>query len=239
MSKKWQYIFTWAVVVAALVYIGYRLATYEEYNQLLLYIQSIGYQEYVYLLIALFLMPLQLYVEAHRWRTLLHGLTEISVHESFVHVLQGSVAGFITPYRVGDIPARLLLIGHTLDEWKDAIGGWKTWLKDGYKWLTIVLQTLLRYGVWGVQLGLMLTFAGIDLTIAQLCVLIPIYYGMVSILPMLPAGDIPIKGSCAVLVFGTATNDVPALVLAVSMIWLINTVLPVLWGCGYRVFCKR
>jgi len=238
--RRLLFVFSWVLAVAALAYLVYRLVTFDNYAALGQTLLQASWHEYMALGLALVLIPVQLGVEAFRWQYALRGWKTISWKESWDEVLLGMMAGFVTPYRAGDIPARLVAAGLDIsaDEWK---ARWRSWLKDMRKWIAVVAYTLLRYMVWGVQLWAVLYAVGIGLSPWQALVAIAVYYVVISVMPALPAADVPLKGGWAVAIFGQYTDNVAAIVLAVSIIWLINTIIPVLFGSLKKIlyFCSR
>ena len=204
---------------------------------------------------------------------------------------------FITPYRIGDYPARVLLLkdkNHYLPAISMAAVGsialtavilmlglpafalsftnyqalftentrtylWLTMLLLGLLFLLlaltpvmgkrygikysdcgiILLQSLLRYFCFSLQLWLTLAACGVVLPPLVALVSIPLYYLFVTVTPNMPAADIGIRGAWAVLVFGQYIHDVQAnIILATTCLWLINTLLPVLLG-AVGVKCSK
>ena len=196
---------------------------------------------------------------------------------------------FVTPYRIGDYPARVLLLkdkNHYLPAISMAAVGsialtavilmlglpafalsftnYQALFTENtrtYLWLTmlllglfllllalapivgkrygikysdcgiILLQSLLRYFCFSLQLWLTLAACGVVLPPLVALVSIPLYYLFVTVTPNMPAADIGIRGAWAVLVFGQYIHDVQAnIILATTCLWLINTLLPVLLG---------
>ncbi|MGN1239977.1 MAG: hypothetical protein ACI4TV_03780, partial [Paludibacteraceae bacterium] len=224
-----------------------------------------------------------------KWQTLLKPIEPTTLRESFRQVCYGMAGAFVTPYRIGDYPARVLLL-------KDksrylpaitmaAVGSvaltavilmlgipafalsftnyqaFSTWNSQTYLWLIslllcilllvlalvpfmgkrygikysdcgiILLQSLLRYLCFSLQLWLLLYACGVQLPLMVALVSIPLYYLFVTVTPNMPAADIGIRGAWAVLVFGQYMHDVQAhIIMATTCLWLINTLLPVLFG---------
>lgn len=231
----------WTVSLAAVAYLIYRLALYDDYAEWKnvlgngLCLSSIGC-----LIGAVVLIPIQLIIEARRWQWTLRGWKEISLAESLRQTIIGGVAGFVTPYKSGDIPARLAMCGlETNGEQLKARG--KEWLRDWKKWGPVAVWTLARYIVWGVQLWAVLTLCGITMTPLQAFSCIAIYYVLVSIMPSVPAADVALKGGWATVVFAPFTDYIPSIAIAVTLIWLLNTVIPVLCGVainGWRTWTR-
>lgn len=231
----------WTITAIALLYLIYKLYTYPHYQQLGEYLQQADYTNWICLTIAVLLIPIQLLAEARRWQWTLRGWKNISLHTAWQHVLTGLIAGFITPYRTGDIPARLIEAGldsthndndneNENDNENDNNSNWHSWLRDWKKWFPVILWTIIRYTIWGLQLWTVLTFVGIYLSPLQALSSIALYYLIISIMPGLPAADVALKGGWAVFIFQQYTTNIPAIAIAVSIIWIINTILPVLFA---------
>lgn len=240
MKNKYLHWVGWLMSVIAFAYLVYRLATYDNYADLALFLHQAGQREWWSAIIACVLIPIQLLVEACRWQWFMQGWKNITLRESWYHVIVGALAGFITPYKIGDIPARVLAAGVETDIEKIKQHG-RDWVKDKRKWLPIVGWTIVRYIIWGFQLWGVLTFVGIYLTPWQAMNSIAIYYFLISIMPSLPAAEVVLKGGWAVLIFGQYTENVAAITLAVSIIWIFNTIIPVLFGSLEKIlyFCRQ
>lgn len=98
------------------------------------------------------------------------------------------------------------------------------------RFMKVVGWSFLRYLVWALQLALTLYLCGVILTPVEYMIAIPFYYMVVAIFPSLPALNIAIRGSWSLIIFDTFTDNAAGLALAVVVIWLINTVLPMLIG---------
>jgi len=238
--RRLLFVLSWLLALLALSYLVYRLVTFDNYAALGQTLCQASWRAYVALGWALVLIPVQLWVEVLRWQYTLRGWHTISLRDSWNQVLLGQVAGFVTPYRAGDIPARLVAAGLNIsrDEWSDR---WHQWLQDTHKWLAVGGYTLLRYVVWGSQLWAVMYAVGVVLSPVEAVTSIALYYVMISFMPALPAADVPLKGGWAVWIFGQYTDNVAAILLAVSIIWLINTIIPVLFGSLKKIlyFCTR
>lgn len=237
MWKTYLRYFSWLISLAAMGYLVYQLATYDHYDQIRLSLHDANGYQWVGILSAILLIPAQLLAETRRWQWVLEGWKNISFIDSWRQVMAGMLAGFITPYRAGDVPARLAedSLSSSSDQyalssdssWKDQF---QHWLKDWHKWGWVLVWTVIRYAVWGVQLWGVLTFVGIYLSPWQAVSSIALYYVVISLMPGLPAADVAIKGGWAAMIFGQFTTNVVAITIAVSIIWLLNTILPVIWA---------
>jgi len=225
---------SWLMAVLALAYLIYRLYIYDEYGTFWHSFVAAGALQYICLAIAVLLLPVQLLIESRKWQTMLLGLVNITLRDAWWQVIYGNIAAFITPYRLGEYPARLLQMGYSFEQWRAFIGTWRDWLKDWRKWLRVLLLHLARYAVWGFQLWAVLAFCGIFLSPVEAVCAIATYYFVITVMPSVPVADVAVKGGWAVLIFSHFTENIPAIAVTVTLIWVINTVLPILLGIAFR-----
>lgn len=218
----------WICTIVALIYLVYRLINYDNYDAFWRSFSSASTFQYFALFSAVVLLPCQLLIESRKWQLMLRGLVSVSLSESFWQVIYGHVAAFVTPYRLGEYPGRLVRMGYTFEQWRSYIGTWKDWLKDWHKWLKVILLHLARYAVWMTQLWAILYFCDITLSPTEAFVAIISYYFCITVMPSVPVGDIAFKGGWAVLIFSHFTENIPAIAVAVTLVWCVNTVLPLL-----------
>jgi hypothetical protein len=93
-----------------------------------------------------------------------------------------------------------------------------------------IAWSMLRYVIWGIQLALTLYFCGVEMTPVQYMIAIPFYYMVIAIFPSMPVLNIAIRGSWSLIIFGVFSQNTAGIALAIILIWLINTVLPMLVG---------
>ena len=99
------------------------------------------------------------------------------------------------------------------------------------EFIRLLWLSLLRYLCFSLQMWLALLFCGVTLSASQWFIALPIYYLLVTVSPNIPAADFGIRGSWAIYVFGHfAPASAPACAMAVLLIWVINTALPVMVG---------
>ena len=55
-------------------------------------------------------MPVNLWLEAWKWQTLLKTIEPQTLRIAFQQVCYGMAGAFVTPYRLGDYPSRVLLL---------------------------------------------------------------------------------------------------------------------------------
>lgn len=119
-KDRWLRVLRYAIVVVAYTYVVYTLAHFAYYGPLLRAWQSASPLRFVAIGVCLVLMPLNLYLEACRWRTAMQSVAPLTRGEAVSQVLAGLRGGFITPYQLGDGPARVLYLRHT-EQWLSAL----------------------------------------------------------------------------------------------------------------------
>ena len=113
MKKEKGY---WRIVIYTLLgiftygYLAYKLITFDSYTLFLQQFSHNGGYTWCYLLGAFLLFPLNMLFESLRWQSLITPFYPLSLSNAQRQVYRGAVGGFITPYRLGEIPTRLLRI---------------------------------------------------------------------------------------------------------------------------------
>ena len=144
MDRRTLYhIIEWSVAVAACGWLVWKLATYDDYAGLWVCLQGMGWRQWLAIALCIALMPLNMAIEAWRWKTLafanrcakVHtaplneqatdasapptGSTPLapvgdpfnmSWHEAQRQVYYSKLAGLITPWRLGEYPARGIMM---------------------------------------------------------------------------------------------------------------------------------
>ena len=297
VNSRLKKVLQWGIALAAYCFLGYTLCTFEHYSDFALFFRGAAGRHYVALVVCLVLMPLNLLLEAWKWQTLLKPVEVMGIGEAMRQVCYGMAGAFVTPYRIGDYPARVLLLrekSHYVPAMTLAVvgsvaltavilmlgipafalsftdfQGYFTGNGQTYLWLVslllgvvllvlalvpfmgkrygikysdcgiILLQSLLRYFCFSLQLWLILYACGVVLSPMVSVVSIPLYYLFVTVTPNMPIADVGIRGAWAVFVFGQYMHDVQAsIILATTCLWIINTLLPVLFG-AVGVRCSR
>ena len=121
-KKRLLHSIEWVVAVVALVYLVWRLATYDDYASLWVALQGMGWPQWTALVACVALMPVNMALEAWRWVTLMNGGPTpnpslkggernplMSFGEAQRQVYYSKLAGLVTPWRLGEYPARALL----------------------------------------------------------------------------------------------------------------------------------
>ena len=127
MDKKTLYhIIELVVAIAACGWLVYKLATYDDYAGLWAAISGMDGLAICALLLCVALMPVNMMLEAWRWKTLMNGEGlmvngewKISFREAHRQVYYSKLAGLITPWRLGEYPARGLLMSEGVNELKN------------------------------------------------------------------------------------------------------------------------
>lgn len=141
MTKRQVYhIIEWSVAIAACGYLIWRLATYEDYASLTASLRAMGWKEWGALVLCVALMPVNMAIEAWRWYSLMNeGVKELknervkelknerlTFREAQRQVYYSKLAGLITPWRLGEYPARGVLI---TNERMNELGSERIWPK--------------------------------------------------------------------------------------------------------------
>ena len=115
----------WSVAVAACGWLVWKLATYDDYAGLWVCLQGMGCRQWLAIALCIALMPVNMAIEACRWMTLWNGdatlngangeaneLTDerLTFREAQRQVYYSKLAGLITPWRLGEYPARGVLM---------------------------------------------------------------------------------------------------------------------------------
>ena len=119
-KERLIWLLKWLLLLAAYSYLAYRLAAYRDYPALWQQLRATDAWGWGCLAGCLLLMPLNLLLEALKWRTLLAGICPLSVAEAQRQVYYGFVGAFVTPYRLGDYPARATRLPDP-NRWKEAV----------------------------------------------------------------------------------------------------------------------
>ena len=141
MTKRQIYrVIEWSVTIAACGYLIWRLATYEDYASLAASLRAMGWKEWGALVLCVALMPVNMAIEAWRWYSLMNeGVKELknervkelknerlTFREAQRQVYYSKLAGLITPWRLGEYPARGVLL---TNERMNELGSERIWPK--------------------------------------------------------------------------------------------------------------
>ena len=71
-KKRIYHIIEWVVALAACAFLVWKLATYDDYPALWATLQSMGWPQWTAIAVCIALMPLNMTLEAWRWRSLMN-----------------------------------------------------------------------------------------------------------------------------------------------------------------------
>lgn len=129
MSTTAKRILNILLIVAAYGYLGYKIATYDNYAGLAAQFSRADIWQWVCVAVCVALFPVNKFFEAWKWQFLVRHFEPMNIWEAQRQVYYGTIAGFITPYKLGEYPGRALLFRHTGNHWLTAtclgmIGGY-------------------------------------------------------------------------------------------------------------------
>ena len=263
--------------------------------------QQLHTAHFGFLVATLLLLPANLFLEVGKWQFMLRDIESITYKQAWQQVLWGICGSFITPYKVGDYPARASLI-QDKSKWASVItmGFLGSFIQNVMiamvgipaiflfiqrthneviatdtmllvsgislvvclclpfllkllgkvrcksstmnkliadlqqlsfqKMAKILLLCVARYGVWGLQLYLLVRFFGAELALQDAFIAIPTYYLLVTFTPFIPAFDVAIRGSWSFIVFVPFIGNTAIIGCVVLAIYLINTIIPFFVG---------
>lgn len=131
----------WAITVLAYGYLGYRLYIYDGWTELGNHLSKADTAAWLCGLLALLLMPVNMLLEAWRWQFL---MGDLSLREAQRQVYFSKMAGQLTPYQLGEYPARGLLMEHA--RWAELLS--KGVVGSMTMTLAITLVGILPLAVW-------------------------------------------------------------------------------------------
>ena len=131
-KRRLIHIIEWVIAIAACAWLVWKLATYEDYAALGECLRSMGWAQWLAIGLCTALMPVNMALEAWRWMTLMgEGMNELTderltFSEAQRQVYYSKLAGLITPWRLGEYPARGLLL---TNERMNELGSERIWPK--------------------------------------------------------------------------------------------------------------
>ena len=141
-KRRVIYIIEWVIAIAACGWLVWKLATYEDYAALGECLRNMGWLQWLAIGVCIALMPVNMALEAWRWRTLWNdemsreqgSLNEpLTLNDAQRQVYYSKLAGLITPWRLGEYPARGLLMNEGIkgleDEGIRGLGDKSVWGK--------------------------------------------------------------------------------------------------------------
>ena len=111
-KRKFYHIIEWTIALAACGFLVWKLATYDDYAGLWATLCGMGPKQWSALALCVALMPVNMALEAWRWKTLIP-MPWLEAHRQ---VYYSKLAGLITPWKLGEYPARAVLMEGQSDD---------------------------------------------------------------------------------------------------------------------------
>lgn len=126
-KRKFYHIIEWTIALAACGFLVWKLATYDDYAGLWVTLCGMGPKQWSALALCVALMPVNMALEAWRWKTLI----PMSWREAQRQVYYSKLAGLITPWKLGEYPARAVLMSSQPSAVSDQKSIWSRVLSMG------------------------------------------------------------------------------------------------------------
>ncbi|MGB3606135.1 lysylphosphatidylglycerol synthase domain-containing protein [Psychroserpens sp.] len=97
----------------------------------------------------------------------------------------------------------------------------------------IIVLSLIRYSIFSFQFYVLLLLFGVDFNYLEAMTIITTMYLLVSVLPSIFIFDVVVKGSVAVYLFSLAGINAFTILSIVMIMWVLNFVLPSVFGSYY------
>ncbi len=107
---KFYTFFKWLILLASYLFLAYKLVTFNQYRELAAQWNQISFYQVAWLVGVFALLPLNLFLEAIKWKKLTSVVQKISYKSAFKAVLSGIFTGFFTPNRVGELVGRIMFL---------------------------------------------------------------------------------------------------------------------------------
>jgi len=96
--------------------------------------------------------------------------------------------------------------------------------------LKVFALSFLRYLIFFIQFYLLLMFFNVEITVYQSFVTVGVFYLLLMFIPTFVISEPGVRISTAMIVFSFFVTDISLVVYTVSLLWLINIVLPTVFG---------
>lgn len=142
---KFKQIANILLIVLAYGFLAYKLVTYDNYPGLLEQFRQAEWWQWLCLIGCILLFPVNRLCEAWKWQFLVRNIEPMDIREAQRQVYYGTIAGFVTPYKLGEYPGRAMLFRNTRQHWLTAtcLG-----LIGGYAMTTVIIVIGLPAAVW-------------------------------------------------------------------------------------------
>lgn len=119
--------------------------------------------------------------------------------------------------------------------WKNKIHVWDSFRLRDLLWIWAL--SLLRYAVFTMQPLLLFYLWGVDVSV-HLVMLVPVTYLLITAIPSIALGELGIRGSVNLAIFGLAGIEPAPVLIVTFLIWCINLALPAAFGAFSVLFVK-
>lgn len=120
-------------------------------------------------------------------------------------------------------------------KWKSKVHVWDKFSVNELR--RIWIYSLLRFLVFTIQPLLLFQLAGEDLSL-RLCLLVPVTYLLITAIPSIALGELGVRGSVNLAVFGLAGIETTAILIVTFLIWCINLAIPASLGAFSILFIR-
>ena len=103
-------IFSWIFMFISVLYLGYKLFNFNNYDALIQEWKVLPLSHFYWLAFVFFLLPLNWLSESVKWKLIVSVVQNLSLRKSLMSVLAGYSSGFFTPNRTGDMLGRLVFL---------------------------------------------------------------------------------------------------------------------------------
>lgn len=113
ISRLFNRNFKWIkilITIAAYGYLIYTFVNFKYYKEFFNHIINSGFENIIFLLFCILLIPLNWVLEAIKWKEVLKSIQKISLAWALKNVLIGLTSGFFTPNRVGEPLGRAMML---------------------------------------------------------------------------------------------------------------------------------
>jgi len=106
----WVSLLKWIVLPAAFSFLAYKLATFNQYNDLIAQWKQLPLSQFWWLTGVFVLLPLNWLLEAAKWKQLVSTVQILNLGDALKGVFAGISTGFLTPNRVGELVGRVMYL---------------------------------------------------------------------------------------------------------------------------------
>ena len=104
--------------------------------------------------------------------------------------------------------------------------------------LVVLLLSAMRYTVFGLQFVLLLRCFGTGVPVWSMVLGVPLIYLIAALIPSVMLTELGVRGSVAVAVLSPLGGDAGLVLLATSVLWMINVALPASVGSVILLFAR-